>query len=106
MSSVKIFSSLEEANQRVPRGSLKRLVIGEKEFCLIHTDEGFKLTSNFCPHRNEYLHKGSVNSYNEIICPLHQYRFSLEDGQEANNRCGHLKVFPIKINKDGVFAHL
>lgn len=106
MSRIKLFANLQEAENKVPKGTIKRLIIGKNEFSLANTSRGFKVASNFCPHRNEYLHNGSLNDFNEIICPLHQYRFNLDDGREVNDRCGFLKVFSIQVNDDGVFVVL
>ena len=103
---IKLFDSLETAAERVPSGSIKKLIIKDQEYAIVHNSSGLHVVSNFCPHRQEALNKGTLNAFNEIICPLHQYRFNLNTGQEVNNRCGHLPVIPIQINSEGVFVDL
>jgi nitrite reductase/ring-hydroxylating ferredoxin subunit len=103
---VKLFPSQQQAAVRVPKGTMQLLIIKGRHYNLIHTEEGFIATSNACPHMNEPLHKGALNAYNEVICPLHHYRFNLVTGQESSNRCAHLPVFTIQINEAGVFIEL
>jgi nitrite reductase/ring-hydroxylating ferredoxin subunit len=40
-----------------------------------------------------------------IVCPLHRYRFCLEDGYETQGR-GRLYLFPIKEVEHEVFVFL
>ena len=103
---IKLFPGFAEAEKAVPKGSMKLLLIRGQSFNLIHTEQGFVVTGDFCPHKHEPLHKGTLNSFNEVICPLHHYRFNLTTGQEANNRCNHLRIYPILINETGVFLDL
>ena len=104
--SIKLFQSLQEAEIRVPKGTMQLLIINGQHLNLIHTENGFFASGNNCPHMNEPLHKGTLNAYNEVICPLHHYRFNLITGQETNNRCAHLTLYQIQVNEAGVFIEL
>jgi nitrite reductase/ring-hydroxylating ferredoxin subunit len=103
---VKLFPGFAEAEKAVSKGSMKLLLIRGKSYNLIHTERGLVVTNNLCPHMHEPLHKGTLNSINEVICPLHHYRFNLTTGQEANNRCNNLRIYPILINETGVYIEL
>lgn len=41
------------------------------------------------------LHQGSINFLNEIVCPMHTFRFNMESGEEAEHRCGPMKTYPV-----------
>ena len=103
---VKLFNSFEEAKQAVAKGTMKLLIVRGQSYNLIHTEHGFVVTSDSCPHMHEPLHKGTLNSYGEVICPLHHYRFDLTTGKETNNRCNHLRIYPIQVNETGVFLEI
>jgi 3-phenylpropionate/trans-cinnamate dioxygenase ferredoxin subunit len=103
---VKLFDSPETAYQQVPVGRIKKLIIRGEAYAIAHNETGLHVVENLCPHQREGLNRGSLNAFNEIICPLHQYRFDLHTGQEADNRCNHLKVIPVQIKPAGVFVDL
>jgi nitrite reductase/ring-hydroxylating ferredoxin subunit len=103
---IKIFSSLEEASESIPKGSLRLLIIDGKKIALAHTADGFYAFDNKCPHQNEPLHKGTLTAHNEVVCHLHHYRYNLQTGREANNRCGTMNVYSLKIKNAGVFIDL
>lgn len=54
----------------------------------------------------ESLHKGSLNAFNQIICPLHEYRFDLETGTESSRRCPDLKIFKVEVKADGLYLNI
>ena len=103
---IKLFSSEDEASKAVAKGSLKRIIINDLKICFAHTEGGFKAFDNSCPHQHEPLHKGSLTSFGEVVCPLHHYRFNLANGQEANNRCKGVNIYPIEVTESGVYIKL
>ena len=103
---IRLFASAKEAEAKVPVGTMKLLLVRGQSFNLIHAEAGFVATNDSCPHMNEPLHKGSMNAFNEVICPLHHYRFNLITGQESINRCQDLKIYPVNITPDGVFLEI
>jgi nitrite reductase/ring-hydroxylating ferredoxin subunit len=103
---IKLFSSLEEASKAIPLGSIKLLILDGKKIALAHTIEGFHAFENECPHQYEPLHKGRINSGNEVTCRLHEYRFNLITGKEADNRCDSMNIYPIKVQDSEFFIEL
>lgn len=82
----RIFDSLEKAKEKIPFQKTLLLRAGKHQICLVHTEKGFFAVQNQCSHLHEELHKGYVNNFNEIICPLHFYRFNLRTGQEMTGK--------------------
>ena len=103
---IKLFSSKTEAELEVPLGSTRKLVIKDKSYLLIHSDKGFSVSDELCPHQHESLSKGNLNNFNEIICPLHEYRFNLTTGMEAANKCGPLTLYQIAVKSDGLYIEI
>jgi nitrite reductase/ring-hydroxylating ferredoxin subunit len=103
---VKIFSSREEASIAIPKGSLKLLILNGKKIALAHTDDGFSAFDNACPHQFEPLHKGGLNYHNQVVCRLHNYRFNIKTGQEVDERCHALNIYPVLINESGVHLNI
>ena len=103
---IKIFSSLKEAANSIPIGSLRLLIIDGKKIAMAHTEDGFHAFDNECPHQNEPLHKGMLTAFNEVVCQLHHYRFNIKTGQEVNNRCRSMTGYSIVVEESGVFIDL
>jgi nitrite reductase/ring-hydroxylating ferredoxin subunit len=103
---IKIFSSLEEASNSIPVGSLRLLIIDGKKISMAHTEDGFYAFENECPHQNEPLHKGTLTAFNEVVCRLHHYRFNLQTGMEANNQCKSMNSYAIIVKDSGIFIDL
>ena len=103
---VKLFSSEEEAKSEVPLGTSRKLVVKEKSYLLIHSSDGFMVSNYLCPHQNEPLSSSKLNAFNEIICPLHEYRFNLKTGAESSGRCAHLTLYQIAVKSDGLYIEI
>ncbi|MDH5368238.1 MAG: Rieske 2Fe-2S domain-containing protein [Cyclobacteriaceae bacterium] len=103
MNWIKIFDSLDIAVKTVPHQSSKLLIIGGRKICLTNIKGEFFALDDKCPHRGASLSEGIVNYLGEVICPLHEYRFSSKTGCETDNKCGDAVVFKIKIEKEGLF---
>ncbi len=103
---IKLFSSLEEAEEEVPLGTTRKLIIQEKAYLLTHASSGFAVSDYLCPHQHEPLKNGTFNAFNELICPLHEYRFNLTTGAESSGRCGNLALYQIAAKSDGLYIEI
>jgi nitrite reductase/ring-hydroxylating ferredoxin subunit len=56
-----------------------------------------------CPHANGKMVQGYITSKEEIVCPLHQYKFSLATGKNTSGEGYYLKTYPVLVNEEGVF---
>jgi nitrite reductase/ring-hydroxylating ferredoxin subunit len=104
---VLLLESLQTAYQTVPLHSTKRIVIDKKAFCLVHTKQGFVLIDDQCPHLGESLSKGKVNYLGEIVCPWHNFRFSLSNGEETSHKpCRKLRFYPLLVQENSLYVEL
>ena len=75
---------------------------------LIRTSRGVELISNVCRHRQALMLRGSGNTQNNIVCPLHRWTYDLQ-GQLigaphfANDPCLNLNNYPIQTWNGLVF---
>jgi 3-phenylpropionate/trans-cinnamate dioxygenase ferredoxin subunit len=80
--------------------------IGGKSICIIKSVSGLRACSSKCPHAGSDLSEGFLDKRENIICPVHNYRFSLINGRDTNNEGYFLKIFTVKETGDGVFINL
>jgi|SRR5690606_24410228 nitrite reductase/ring-hydroxylating ferredoxin subunit len=100
---IKIFNTVEEAKTRLQNNKPQLVMIGEKRICLVLRNDQFFAVQDRCTHNGESLSKGTVNYLGEVICPWHNYRFSLQTGREGASRSADLKTYPVKVENDGLF---
>ena len=80
--------------------------LGEKKICIAKTSFGLKAFSSTCPHAGGDLSGGFLDSKQNIICPVHGYRFSLNSGRDRNDEGYFLKIYQVKETSDGIFIKL
>lgn len=54
-------------------------IVSGKEYCIINQKGKIYAIDNICPHQGASLGLGDIKG-NEIICPLHQWRFNFKTG--------------------------
>ena len=57
-----------------------------------------------CPHAGGTMAEGFLNDTGIITCPLHRYKFSLENGRNTSGEGYYLKTYPVKVEAGGVFV--
>ena len=96
----KFASSKEELDQLLGKRECVPLKVNSTAVLLVKHQEKFHLVKNRCPHQGITLE----NAYcvdGDIVCPWHQYGFSLENGRGAGL---YLEIYPIEKREDGYYA--
>lgn len=63
----------------LPQNSARCIEIDGLRLGVFSTSNGFYAMDNTCPHQEGDLHEGLVESQ-VVFCPLHHWRFRLQDG--------------------------
>ena len=99
----KLFDSQAKAKELLSNDQPRLIRAGDKEICLVRRGDTLFAFQNECPHMGERLHTGKLNYLNEIVCPLHTYRFNITTGEESAARCKPMATFPIIQMNDGIY---
>jgi 3-phenylpropionate/trans-cinnamate dioxygenase ferredoxin subunit len=103
---IRIFSTEEEARNRLLPDRPQRVVIGETRICLVKHNDKFFAVQDACSHNGESLSRGKINYLGEVVCPWHGYRFELKSGKPCDSSSPDLKTYPLKIDDSGFFIGL
>lgn len=103
---VKLFSSQQEALERLKENTPFTVAIDARRICLIRNTHGIFAFKAYCPHAGASLSDAFCNAQNEIVCPLHGHRFELRTGREITGNSEELYLYPLQINENGVFLGL
>jgi len=88
--------------EMLPANRIKKVRLGNREIGIVRIGEKIYGFNAFCPHRGASLISGNINQSEEIICPLHQYRFDLKTGQCKSGVCSDLQTFPCLVSEQGL----
>lgn len=95
-------NSKEEILLMFPQKSIKKVLVGEKKIAVVRIGlEIYSFQSN-CPHRGASLINGIINASQEIICPLHEYRFDMKSGNVIVGSCQDLEIYPNNLTDTGL----
>ena len=94
-----LFSTQQELEDQFVRGETRIVKSTFGDVLLVKKRETFYAFETRCPHQRKPL-EGSWVENDKIVCPMHQYRFSLKDGR-GHGMC--LDRYPLRISNDGVF---
>jgi 3-phenylpropionate/trans-cinnamate dioxygenase ferredoxin subunit len=56
-----------------------------------------------CPHASGILADGFIDAARNIVCPLHRYKFDLQNGRNISGEGYYLKTYPIEEREAGLF---
>ncbi len=102
----KLFNTKEDLEKMLQNNEPRLVIAGNKNICVVRQGERLIAFENECPHMKEGLSGGLVNYLNEIVCPLHTYKFNLITGVEEKQRCAPLTFIEVKHSEEGIFLNL
>ena len=97
----KIADSKEELH--FGENGMTEVKAGSKTICLAQYKEIISACAAQCPHAGGHLADGYIDALGNIVCPLHRYKFSLQNGRNVTGEGYFLKPFPVEIREDGIF---
>ena len=98
----KIADSVAEIS--LNQSGMAEMEAGGKKICIsLHREQVFAC-ANKCPHAGGALSAGFIDPLGNIVCPLHRYKFSLQNGRNVSGEGYYLKHWPVEIREEGVFV--
>ncbi len=78
--------------------------VNNKKICIsLYNDELFACAAK-CPHAGGRLAEGYIDSLGNIVCPVHRYKFNLQNGRNSSGEGYYLQTYPVQLRPDGVFV--
>jgi nitrite reductase/ring-hydroxylating ferredoxin subunit len=86
-------------------GRGRSLEVSGLRLAVIRTASGVIVLSDRCPHAGGSLGQGWVEE-NEVVCPLHWWRFRLNDGRCMTMRGNGVHRFDAELRDDTVWVRV
>lgn len=75
-----------------------------KNICIgKHGDAAFAFAYK-CPHAGGILADGYIDALGNVVCPLHRYKYNMENGRNVSGEGYYLKHWPVELKEEGVYV--
>lgn len=74
-----------------------------KKICVAKFKEEFFTFVYKCPHAGGILADGYIDALGNIVCPLHRYKYNLQNGRNVSGEGYYLNHWPVELRGDGVY---
>ncbi len=78
--------------------------ISDKKICICTHNGQLYAFAYKCPHASGIMADGYIDPLGNIVCPVHRYKFSLQNGRNTSGEGYYLKRWPVEVRDDGVFV--
>ena len=83
--------------------NLAEIEVDGKLVCVVMHEEKLKACAAKCPHAGGKMATGYIDALGNIVCPLHRYKFSLENGRNVTGEGYFLKIYKVEEREEGIF---
>ncbi|MEO6550780.1 MAG: Rieske 2Fe-2S domain-containing protein [Ferruginibacter sp.] len=83
---------------------LAQIAVAGKTICIALQNDHLFACTHKCPHAGGMMPEGYLDVLGNIVCPVHRYKFSLQNGRNISGEGYFLKTYPVEIRKEGVFV--
>ena len=91
-----------ESELHFASNNLLQLEVAGKKICIAKGKQLYACTAK-CPHAGGIIAEGFIDHSDNVTCPLHRYKFSLQNGRNVSGEGYYLKTYPIQTTDKGVF---
>lgn len=57
-----------------------------------------------CPHAGGLLADGYIDALGNVVCPLHRYKYNMQNGRNVSGEGYYLKHWPVENRADGIYV--
>ena len=98
----RIASSIDDID--FSSAGLAEIRMNGETLCIARQENILYACTQKCPHASGTLAEGYMDAMGNLVCPMHRYKFSLQNGCNVSGEGYYLKTFPVEIRDDGVFV--
>ena len=80
------------------------LELNGKKICVGKHQEAAFAFAYKCPHASGILADGYIDALGNVVCPLHRYKYNMENGRNVSGEGYYLKHWPVELREEGVFV--
>src|SRR3954468_6909942 len=75
-----------------------------KKLCIGRYQDKLYAFAYKCPHASGIMADGYIDALGNIVCPVHRYKFNLQNGRNTSGEGYYLKRWLVEVREDGVYV--
>jgi 3-phenylpropionate/trans-cinnamate dioxygenase ferredoxin subunit len=75
-----------------------------KKICVAKFKEEVFAFAWKCPHAGGLLADGYIDALGNVVCPLHRYKYNMQNGRNVSGEGYYLKHWPVETREDGIYV--
>jgi nitrite reductase/ring-hydroxylating ferredoxin subunit len=79
-------------------------LVNQKNICIGRHQQQLFAFAHKCPHAGGLMAQGFIDVLGQVVCPLHRYKFSLQNGRNTSGEGYYLKHWPVEKRQDGIYV--
>ena len=91
-----------ESEFNFAENNLLQIEVAGKKICIAKGKNLYACAVK-CPHAGGIMTEGFLDAADNITCPIHRYKFSLQNGRDVTGEGYYLKTYPLQVNETGIF---
>ncbi len=80
--------------------------VNGKNICIGRHKNNLYAFAYLCPHASGIMADGYIDAVGNVVCPLHRYKFSMQNGRNVTGEGYYLKHWPVDCRADGIYVGL
>jgi 3-phenylpropionate/trans-cinnamate dioxygenase ferredoxin subunit len=93
-----------EAELILNQNQIAEAEVAGKKICLARYQEQWFAFAWKCPHAGGMMADGYIDITGNIVCPVHRYKYNLQNGRNTSGEGFYLKTYPVQVTEEGVFV--
>ena len=89
-----------------PASPIKVIEVVGKRLCVAWWNGNVFAFAFKCPHAGGILADGYLDMEGNIVCPIHRYKYSLENGYNTSGEGYYLSIYPVDRREGGLYIGL
>lgn len=82
------------------------ITIQSKTITIARFNEKIYGFAHKCPHASGIMADGFIDALGNVVCPLHRYKFSIQNGRNTSGEGFYLKTYAVEERGDGIYIGL
>lgn len=78
--------------------------VNGKKICIGRFQENLFAFAFKCPHAGGIMADGHIDALGNVVCPLHRYKYSMQNGRNTSGEGYYLKHWAVEVRESGVFV--
>lgn len=83
--------------------NLSQIEVASKNICIAKGKQLYACSAK-CPHASGIIAEGFIDDKDNVTCPVHRYKFSLQNGRNISGEGYYLKTYPVQTRSEGIFV--